>query len=228
MKKHKFVKSIYCLVLCIFLLSQNLYANAESGDYIVYVTNTGEKYHKYSCSYLKSVNAITLAEAIDKGYTPCSRCKPPSLTRESQTTATPITTPRLTDTPKVTSTPFVAIDGSPRIVNDVVSLATSAPISQHTEVSATNTTTRNSPTSNNYDITMNDNNDSSINSAIYFFAIVALIIIVFMFMTISSLDKSYKKLSKEYDLLINECKQLSYENEKLKQELKIQGTKYQL
>lgn len=42
---------------------------------IVYVTNTGEKYHKSNCSYLKkSKIQINLSEAKAQGYTPCSRC----------------------------------------------------------------------------------------------------------------------------------------------------------
>ena len=41
---------------------------------IVYVTRTGTKYHKAGCSYLKSKIEMTLEEAEDEGYTPCSRC----------------------------------------------------------------------------------------------------------------------------------------------------------
>lgn len=41
----------------------------------VYITNTGEKYHRYGCQYLrKSKIAISLDDAIDSGYTACSRC----------------------------------------------------------------------------------------------------------------------------------------------------------
>lgn len=44
----------------------------------VYVTRTGEKYHRSSCPNLgQSKMAISLEEAIDDGYTPCSRCDPP-------------------------------------------------------------------------------------------------------------------------------------------------------
>ncbi len=43
----------------------------------VYVTDNGKKYHRENCSYLKaSANKIHKSEAIDKGYEPCSRCKP--------------------------------------------------------------------------------------------------------------------------------------------------------
>jgi hypothetical protein len=40
----------------------------------VYVTNTGSKYHRAGCSYLRSSNPLSLKEAIAKGYTACSRC----------------------------------------------------------------------------------------------------------------------------------------------------------
>lgn len=43
----------------------------------VYITNTGKKYHKGSCSYLsKSKIPITLNDAKTKGYGSCSKCKP--------------------------------------------------------------------------------------------------------------------------------------------------------
>lgn len=42
---------------------------------IVYVTKTGNKYHKSNCSYLKkSKIQTTLSEAQSQGYTPCSKC----------------------------------------------------------------------------------------------------------------------------------------------------------
>ena len=44
----------------------------------VYITKTGGKYHRSSCSYLRrSKIPISLKDACGSGYTPCSRCKPP-------------------------------------------------------------------------------------------------------------------------------------------------------
>jgi predicted nuclease with TOPRIM domain len=41
----------------------------------VYVTNTGEKYHRAGCGYLRrSSNPMTLKNAQASGYTACSRC----------------------------------------------------------------------------------------------------------------------------------------------------------
>lgn len=50
----------------------------QDASLIVYVTETGEKYHRDGCSSLsKSKIEISLADAKAEGYTPCSRCKPP-------------------------------------------------------------------------------------------------------------------------------------------------------
>ena len=44
----------------------------------VYITVSGKKYHRGSCAFLKkSKIGITLQDAKSKGYTPCSKCKPP-------------------------------------------------------------------------------------------------------------------------------------------------------
>ena len=45
----------------------------------VYITVSGKKYHADGCRYLsKSKVAIALADAIAKGYGPCSVCNPPT------------------------------------------------------------------------------------------------------------------------------------------------------
>jgi micrococcal nuclease len=46
---------------------------------IVYITKSGAKYHDENCRSLsKSKIPITLGEAVQKGYTPCSVCRPPT------------------------------------------------------------------------------------------------------------------------------------------------------
>jgi methylphosphotriester-DNA--protein-cysteine methyltransferase len=53
----------------------------------VYITKTGTKYHRASCQYLrKSQFAITMKEAVDRGYQPCSVCEPGSLPAEKKST----------------------------------------------------------------------------------------------------------------------------------------------
>jgi micrococcal nuclease len=54
--------------------------SAAEGGLTVYVTNSGRRYHEDGCSSLsRSKIAITLADAVRSGYTPCSICKPPAL-----------------------------------------------------------------------------------------------------------------------------------------------------
>ena len=53
---------------------------SDPSQIIVYITDTGTKYHTSNCKYLKqSSTAITLQESIKRGYTPCSKYNPPEL-----------------------------------------------------------------------------------------------------------------------------------------------------
>lgn len=53
-------------------------SSTDTQTIIVYVTNTGEKYHVSNCGYLsQSKNELSLSQAKAAGYTPCSRCHPP-------------------------------------------------------------------------------------------------------------------------------------------------------
>ncbi len=57
--------------------SNTVYVTLGSST-IVYITNTGTKYHRDGCKYLiKSRIPILLSDACDEGYTPCSICDPP-------------------------------------------------------------------------------------------------------------------------------------------------------
>lgn len=44
----------------------------------VYVTKTGKKYHRSSCSYLRKSKIPMDLEDAKRGYGPCSRCGPPT------------------------------------------------------------------------------------------------------------------------------------------------------
>lgn len=49
----------------------------EEKTEIVYITNSGKKYHSDGCIYLKkSKIAIDKKKAVLQGYEPCSKCKP--------------------------------------------------------------------------------------------------------------------------------------------------------
>lgn len=84
------MKSVYkkiilfaCIIFCSFTLT--LTVSAENGNTIVYVTDSGSKYHSSGCQYLsRSKNSITLEEAVEEGFSPCSRCNPPIYDRGSE------------------------------------------------------------------------------------------------------------------------------------------------
>jgi len=58
---------------------------AAGKDTIVYITKTGEKYHTARCSSVsKSKIEITLGRAVERGFGPCQRCKPPVLDEEGE------------------------------------------------------------------------------------------------------------------------------------------------
>jgi micrococcal nuclease len=57
-----------------------LLAQTAGKETTVYVTNSGEKYHRDNCRSLRrSKIALPLADAMKSGYEPCSICKPPEL-----------------------------------------------------------------------------------------------------------------------------------------------------
>ena len=53
--------------------------DVDSDEIIVYITQSGSKYHTQDCSHLsKSSIPITLSQAKEQGYEPCSVCEPPT------------------------------------------------------------------------------------------------------------------------------------------------------
>lgn len=47
----------------------------DQKEMVIYITNEGNRYHESDCRYLgKSALAISLKEALKKGYEPCSEC----------------------------------------------------------------------------------------------------------------------------------------------------------
>lgn len=52
-------------------------STTNTNSAVVYVTKTGEKYHRAGCSYLKNSKIeMSLSDAKNKGYTACSKCNP--------------------------------------------------------------------------------------------------------------------------------------------------------
>lgn len=70
------MKNLLSSLLLTFLFS--LTSQAALYGQTVYITKTGEKYHKEDCGYLKySKIKVSLSDVKDL-YSPCSACKPPS------------------------------------------------------------------------------------------------------------------------------------------------------
>jgi len=60
----------------IFRQTHPMQARTQPSD-IVYVTQTGKKYHRYGCRYLRhSAIPMSRSQALASGYEPCSVCNP--------------------------------------------------------------------------------------------------------------------------------------------------------
>lgn len=82
-------RRVACLAFLVLVALSTAFAQAEK----VYVTKTGSKYHRASCSSLsKSKIEMPLAEAA-KRYGPCKNCKPPVPAATSAGTAAATASP---------------------------------------------------------------------------------------------------------------------------------------
>lgn len=74
-------RRIFLLLLLSLLILQVPASAAKkyNGYQSVYVTATGDCYHRRGCSYAKSGEEMALRDAVDAGYQRCSRCNPPKL-----------------------------------------------------------------------------------------------------------------------------------------------------
>jgi micrococcal nuclease len=79
-------KPVFVLLgLILVLVSSPHILPAAEEDLTVYVTNSGRRYHQDGCSSLsRSKIAVTLGDGARSGYTPCSICKPPVLSRPQE------------------------------------------------------------------------------------------------------------------------------------------------
>jgi micrococcal nuclease len=76
----KTLKQSFIFAALILAVAGVLPAQAAGGETTVYVTNSGEKYHREDCRSLRrSKIALPLEDAVKSGYGPCSICKPPEL-----------------------------------------------------------------------------------------------------------------------------------------------------
>lgn len=97
---------LFLFAIIIIGVSLQLATTAKAGTYsnggvTVYITKTGSKYHRSGCQYLRSSKiAVTLIDAVSSGYTPCSRCSPPTYyvtTYDDHEPTTPSTTQQPTE-----------------------------------------------------------------------------------------------------------------------------------
>ena len=70
------MKKCFLVFLALLLLMSPCLAYSVPDDTIVYVTNTGTKYHRDGCSHLHSSHSMTIQQAEAAGYGPCSVCRP--------------------------------------------------------------------------------------------------------------------------------------------------------
>lgn len=73
------IKRIIVILLAVVIISTLVapaLAYTVPDDTIVYVTPTGEKYHRKGCTHTTSVRSLSIKRAQSSGYEPCSRCRP--------------------------------------------------------------------------------------------------------------------------------------------------------
>ena len=80
------MKKMFRYVLAIILFfAIAILGFAASGETIVLITNTGERYHTERCASVRNSKIeITLEAAVVKGYGPCGRYKPPVLKKAGE------------------------------------------------------------------------------------------------------------------------------------------------
>lgn len=71
------MKRFLCVVLAVLLSLSVAFAYPVPPNTEVYIARTGTKYHRAGCTYLKSIDRVmTIQQAENYGFTPCSRCDP--------------------------------------------------------------------------------------------------------------------------------------------------------
>lgn len=53
-------------------------SDTETRQITVYVTETGEKYHRGDCAYLAKSRILMTLDTARRSYGPCSKCGPPA------------------------------------------------------------------------------------------------------------------------------------------------------
>jgi micrococcal nuclease len=74
-------KRLFLVAPLLILAVAGLFLSQTAGEEAaVYVTSSGEKYHRENCRSLRrSKIALSLADAVKSGYEPCAICNPPTV-----------------------------------------------------------------------------------------------------------------------------------------------------
>lgn len=104
-RKKKMNKKYIVLFLALFLA----FGSISYAETYVYVTKTGEKYHKENCQYVRgktNLKVYSINEVPSK-YEPCSKCRPDKMIEEEShaSVTTPGPTPKPTEKPTPTPSP---------------------------------------------------------------------------------------------------------------------------
>ncbi|MBR6149560.1 MAG: hypothetical protein IKQ44_14595 [Lachnospiraceae bacterium] len=115
---------------------------AASGDTTVYVTKTGKCYHNSGCSSLSKSCIETTLEAATGKYTPCSKCKPPTLDSDTTTTKASTTTKSSTSTKSSSTKKSTSSTKSTTSKSTSTKETTKASVSTQTSTSSDTTSER--------------------------------------------------------------------------------------
>lgn len=138
--KNKMTNRILIMLLAISLTisMSGISSYAASGDTTVYVTKTGKCYHNSGCSSLSKSCIETTLEAASGKYTPCSKCKPPTLDSDTTTTKAATSSKSSTSTKSSSSKKSTSTSKSTTSKSTSTKEATKATVSTQT---STNTET---------------------------------------------------------------------------------------
>ena len=128
------MKKLFVSLLVSFLIfsaftGTSLAANGET----VYITNTGKKYHSSGCSQLKNSKiAISIEDAMRRGYQPCKLCRSEGATQTAKNTVQPPVASNPAPTSAVSASNPAPVLTPEQIVQQAFALYVQAGLDQNT------------------------------------------------------------------------------------------------
>jgi hypothetical protein len=154
------LRRAFSIVIISVLFASVIVYSVNAQAYHFVGSKNSDIYHYESCSYAKNIKAENLVtfvdaqNAVNKGYHPCSICKPPlpisntpspNPSSTPKPTVTPTPTPTVTPTPKPTITPTPIATPTPTPASTPTQTTTPIP-NLTTPTDPTNTPISTSPT----------------------------------------------------------------------------------